>query len=348
MSPFNVTGEIHRILGGKFFLDESENKIHVLEDHFGLLKDLEDQDDDATAKKLNSLQNSMYTEIVNAADIASGNRPDLINPTPAPESNNEELPPTTYAYYRIGVPNGQELKFENGKATLDGYDLSDVELEKLLENVKNKKASLTKMDDMSKSEELFSALGHVKSAVKEGSLHPDVLRTLSKHIFTDSMIPSMGNKKAYEDFLRRPRAGVHVHIDLNDFGAINKLHGHNIGDSAIKSAGEAIRGALDTSVGRAQGKLFRKGGDEFTAFVPSYEHAARFLREMKTNFSKIPPVGGTHVIAASTGFGLDPESAESALIQAKTAKKAAGYKSGQSKSHSYSGIFDMEGHLSVD
>jgi diguanylate cyclase (GGDEF)-like protein len=264
--------------------------------------------------------------------------------------------PAKYSYKRIGMEAPQELVFHQGKATLDGYELSDEELARLLDNVKKERATLDKnlnsgmVDaDMAKAElDLYQALGHMRNAVKAGALHPDALRTISSHVFKDTMVPSMGNKKAYEDFMSRPKKGVHVHIDLNDFGSINKQHGFDAGDEAIKSAGNAIRSAMDESVGKSHGKLFRRGGDEFSAFVPSHEHAARFIRTLKNHFNKIPPIQGTHTISSSIGVGENPQTAEHALIQAKTAKKAAAYPLGQAKDHAYSAVPGQEGHLPVE
>jgi diguanylate cyclase (GGDEF)-like protein len=356
------SGNIYRRLSGKFFLDE-DGAIHVLEDHSGNLSELETMEPDKAVRYIQNLQDSMYTEVVDADDIASGHRPDLVEQIPTSiKEEKEEQSPVSYKYHRVGMEAPQELTFQDGKAALDGYDLSDLELGKMIENVRSGKAEIQKTGmvdskikkqqsiqlNLIKSEDLFNALNSIRSAVKSGALHPDVLKTLSGHIFKDTMLPSMGNKKAYEDFIQRPRKGVHVHLDLNDFGSINKMHGHDVGDSAIKAAGNAIRSAMDESVGRAYGKLFRKGGDEFVAFVPSHEHAARFVRHLNQTFGKIPPIKGTHSISTSIGVGENPETAEHGLIQAKTAKKAAAYPLGQSKTHAYSAISGFEGHLATE
>lgn len=355
-------GDVHRRMTGKFALDEN-GQVHVLEDHAGMLAGWDEMNHDQIAKKIQALQDSMYTEVVNMDDIASGQRPDLVPMLPSPAAS-EETQPTSYHYHRIGMDQPQELKFENGGAKLDGYQLSDVELGKMIENLRSQKASLQKLGAMdpkgmkkfegmyrglSKADpELAGALGHIRNAVKEGPMHPDVLRTLTNHIFKDSMVPSMGNKKAYEDFISRPREGVHIRLDGNDFGDINKTHGFETGNDAIKHMFTAVRSALDESVGRKNAKSFRIGGDEGHVLVPSHQHAATFIRSLKSKLEQIPPIGGTHHLSMSVGVGTDPANAEHALIQAKTAKKSSGYKMGQAKTHAYSAVPGMEGHLPTE
>lgn len=356
---------VHRRLTGKFALDE-EGNVRVLEDHAGLLHGMEHTDSDKVARKLQRLNDSMHTEIVSVDDITAGHRPDLIESVQQPEESDHSNNPTVYEYHRVGLEHPQQLKFQDGEASLDDYKLSDVELARMLENVRAQKASIKKLDDnieaedkMKKFEEMYAslakadpklaeALGHVRQSVKSGDIHPDVLRTLTNHIFKDTLVPSMGNRKSFEDFQSRPRKGAHVSIDLNDFAAINKVHGQHVGDQAIKTAGTAIRNALDESVGRANGKAWHVSGDEFALHVPSHQHAAGFIRALKRHFDKIPPIGGTHSLSASVGVGESPEISNHALIQAKTAKKSAGYTSGQAKTHSYSAMPGFEGHLATE
>jgi GGDEF domain-containing protein len=155
----------------------------------------------------------------------------------------------------------------------------------------------------------------------------------------------MGNKKAYADFLGRPKQGVHIRMDGNDFGAINKLHGFETGNQAITAMGGAIREAMDEAVGAKHGKVFRIGGDEFHAFVPSHDHAAQFARAVRQKLEAIPAVGGTHNLSLSMGFGHTPDHAELAMINAKGAKKESYYPVGQAKTHAASQVPGFEGHI---
>jgi predicted signal transduction protein with EAL and GGDEF domain len=144
--------------------------------------------------------------------------------------------------------------------------------------------------------------------------HPEHAKTIARHIYADNMIPTMGNKTAYREFLQKPRKGVYVHADLNDFGQINKLHGDQKGDEAIKTFGKLSSG-LSRKFG---GKSHRPGGDEFKFYFDKPEQALGFSRELQQHLGKLPKVGGTHNIAASIGMGANPEHAEQSLMQAKS------------------------------
>jgi GGDEF domain-containing protein len=112
-------------------------------------------------------------------------------------------------------------------------------------------------------------------------------------------------------------------MDGNDFSKINNSFGHAAGDSAIKAFGTAAREAMDETVGTKNGKLFRNGGDEFVAHVPSHEHAAQFSRALSEKLHALAPIGGTHKLSMSFGFGPDPHTADKALYEAKKQKIAA-------------------------
>jgi GGDEF domain-containing protein len=202
--------------------------------------------------------------------------------------------------------------------------------------------SLVKMEP-----ELRAALDHLRSK----GVDPEHQRTIMRRLFVDQMVPGMGNALSYNDFLTRPRdGGVHIRMDANDFGSINKQHGWETGNAAIKSVGEAIRSALDEVTDPDektdrenphdddpyQHKLWRIGGDEFHAHVPDHDTAARFARAVRTKLESIAPINGTHGLSLSMGFGHDPSNAEAALLQAKAAKKASGYRQGFARSHAHS------------
>jgi diguanylate cyclase (GGDEF)-like protein len=189
-------------------------------------------------------------------------------------------------------------------------------------------------------------MAQLRAAVKAGHVHPDALKHISGHLFKDTLVPSMGNKKAYNDFAqKKDRGGVHVHMDMNDFGKINKIHGFEAGDHAIRAAGQAIREAADETGTKA--KAHRVGGDEFRLHFPNHEHAVRFARAVRNKFEQIPHVGGTHKISASIGIGANPEYAEQSLIFAKNAKVKANYPEGQAETHAHSGMPGFSGHIPV-
>lgn len=185
--------------------------------------------------------------------------------------------------------------------------------------------------------ELAQHLAAVRAAA------PDAARFLAQRLFSDSMVSGVGNKLAWEDFLSRPKKGVHVMLDGNDFGIINKKWGQTAGDQAIKAMGAAISRASRAS----KGKLFRVGGDEFRAHFETPEQAYAFVRNARTELESLPPVGGEHFHSVSMGLGPSPEHAEQALIHAKTAKKKAGYIPGQAQTHVHSLLPGAVGEVPV-
>jgi len=179
------------------------------------------------------------------------------------------------------------------------------------------------------------------SAIRASS--PDSARFLAKRLFTDSMVQGIGNKLAYEDFLSRKRDGVHVMVDGNDFGHINKKWGQSVGDESIKAMG----GALSRASRANKGKLFRVGGDEFRLHFDTPEQAYAFARHARQELEALPPVRGEHFHSVSIGFGHNPEHAEQALIHAKQAKQRMGYLPGQAQTHAHSLLKGAVGEVPV-
>lgn len=275
-----------------------------------------------------------------------------------------ERPASVFDYKRIGMDNAQTVEFQGSKVLLNGHVLEHEEVERIIRNLKEGTATLrykrntTPAQVVQKHESLFEdlvkiephladSLSHIRGAVKAGHLPESVLRGMTKEIFTDSMVPRMGNAKAYKDFLSRPKKGIHIRLDGNDFGQINKVHSFDHGNQAIIAMGNAMREAMDEAVGSKHGKLHRIGGDEFSAFVPTHEHAANFMRNLRSKLEKIPPIGGTHSLSVSAGFGRTPEESDQASIHAKGAKKKMNYQHGQSKTHVHSLVPGFEGAIPV-
>ncbi len=175
------------------------------------------------------------------------------------------------------------------------------------------------------------------------AVQPESAKFLAQRLFGDSMVKGVGNKLAYEDFLSRKRGGVHVMLDANDFGRINKKWGQSVGDDSIRAMG----GALSRASRASRGKLFRVGGDEFRAHFESPEQAYAFARAARQELENIPPVRGEHFHSVSIGLGHTPEHAEQALIHAKTAKQRAGYMPGQAQTHAHSLLKGAVGEVPV-
>lgn len=342
-----------------------DGKVHHLEDyHEHLKQDVpEGAIDDYTMAKIKNPPD--HLAIASENDIRDGQRLDFIPehplnaPVPQPidvtpemiqQHMMTELPPPVWHYQRAGHDVPHVLEHHGAdKYTLDGNPLSQDELHQIAQNVQSKAATLrykTKgvADTIAKMEQSFArlkkeedegmhpaeALRHVEKARDAGHIPDEAYHSIRRHIYTDPMTGGvMGNKFAYGEFKAKPRPGVHIAMDGNDFKAINDLYGHEAGDQAIKSFGRAAREAMDEAVGSDKGKLFRNpdeqnlyrnGGDEFAAHVPTHEHAANFARALRSKLETLPPVAGQHKLSMSFGFGNDPGSADAALYQAKMQK----------------------------
>ncbi len=144
---------------------------------------------------------------------------------------------------------------------------------------------------------------------------PAAGKVLARHMYTDAMVPKVGNSFAYKDFLTRNRnSGIHLSLDANGFGSINKVHGFETGNDAIKSLFNTV-----SDVSRKYGlKAFRVGGDEGRLHAPTPERANGFIKELKERLSQAPKLPGTeHRLSVSVGMGYSPEHAEQSLLHAK-------------------------------
>ncbi|SRR5216683_2499031 len=179
---------------------------------------------------------------------------------------------------------------------------NEIQLEKY-EELYNSFYDLAKAD-IGLSEALKIARDHNKDAGK----------VLARHIYTDRLVPKVGNLYAYNDFLNRNRnTGIHISMDANSFGQINKEHGFEMGNQAIKHLFTNISDAS-----RKYGlKSFRIGGDEARLHAPDQKRAEGFAKDVKEMLSMVPKMGGTHQISASIGIGYSPDHAEQALMVAK-------------------------------
>lgn len=159
-------------------------------------------------------------------------------------------------------------------------------------------------------------------------LKPEDADTLEHHLTNDTLIPGVRNRGAYQRHVQDyANAGIHVHIDANDFGQINKIHGEQAGDQALQRIGGAIRGAAAPLAGR----VFRRGGDEFTAWFLRPEDAQVFAGKLKAALRDLEPAGGTHNHAVSVGIGRGRQQAEESLLRAKAQLGAVDPQTGHRK-----------------
>lgn len=137
-------------------------------------------------------------------------------------------------------------------------------------------------------------------------------KSLPKHLYTDTMIPSVGNKFAYSDFISRHRnRGIHVYADLNSISSLNNSKGEGVGDTAIKRFFN-----ISSELSRKyNGKNFREGGDKNRVFFESPQDAMDFSKSLSEALAneKIHD----HTLSATIGIGFSPEHAVQAHKKAK-------------------------------
>lgn len=361
-------GGVHNQLLGRL-VATPRNHV-VLSDYTGALKNLDGPVNAEKLNRLDSFRNGSHSRVVSLADVHDGHHPELLPTVKLPAASDPQ-PASHDAWFRVERPDLDKplvIGFKDGKAHLHGQELSHQELGGIMEDVKSGKARIRHHrpeDQLARAEQGFvdlmkadpnlqGALGAIRDAVSAGHLHPDVEKALHREIYYDPMVPGIKNKKSFHEdnpdtnVPRGGAGGVHVMLDGNDFGSINKIHGHHAGDQAIRSFGGAIRSAMDETVGPEHQDLWRFGGDEFAAHLPSHEHAAAFLRNVRQKLEDIPPIGGTHNLSMSVGIGQTHAQADQALNQhAKAAKKMSGALPGQAKMHVHSLVPGHEGEIPV-
>lgn len=340
-----ANGEIHHTLKGKFWLNDGE--FRVLEDH-GMFPgvDVERLTPAAASSLVESMQSSQRRLVVSAEDLRQGFYPDLLPNITKPRAMpadlreamglqinepEEQEKTSTFDYHRTGMPAAQMLEVRGSKAFLDGQSLSPEELKQVMSNVSGGSAKLRHRLGKSLLKADEAVLNHLKG------VPPEQANLINRIMFHDTQVPTMGNLKAYREFLSEPSSGVHIHINANDMWHMNKTHGPETGNLAIAAIGKAIGHAMDESAGK-KARAFRVSGDHFAVHVPKSEDAALFARNLRTKLEGIPTVRGTHKLSVSMGLGDNPEQAGDALKTAK-AKKVANQKMlGQSDTqiHSYS------------
>jgi len=153
---------------------------------------------------------------------------------------------------------------------------------------------------------------------------------------TDLLRPKAFQSRLSEHFSAAQRHKLElalIVIDLDGFGAINKIHDHTVGDALITRVGEVIRRTI-----RTEDVAGRLGGDEFGVLLP-YTGKIDAAQVVKRLREEIRELSGIRVgskqpieISASIGFetfdGQDMDSVDTLRRHAerslREAKRAGG------------------------
>ena len=229
--------------------------------------------------------------------------------------------PGVFEYVRPGMDKPAVVEFTPDGAALDGEALTPDELSLIIQNAESGLATiryLAKKEGGTKREpSLQETMRVLRAAVKAGHIDPKHERLLTRHIYEDHMVPGIGNKKAFSDFIAEKKPGVYGSVDLNNFKHINDKFGHLKGDQAIKNIGGALKAAAQKA---GNIKLHRTGGDEFVVHAPDEGTMHQFIRHARSHMDSMPKIQGVHKPSFSIGIGHNYPTADKALKQAKAQK----------------------------
>ena len=149
----------------------------------------------------------------------------------------------------------------------------------------------------------------------------------NRRFFDAAMAQLMALRLRQTEDQRQPLSAIM--FDLDDFGHVNKLHGHQVGDHILRAFADVLGGRV-----RASDLVARYGGEEFVVLLPgaNREQAARLAEEVRGQFASKQtraPSGEMVACTVSAGCsGLSPsqtlgpiliEHADVALAMAKAA-----------------------------
>lgn len=156
-----------------------------------------------------------------------------------------------------------------------------------------------------------------------------LIETMAHQARFDNLTGLLGHRafhEALEILLERGKGRFTLAtIDIDDFKLINDLHGHPVGDEALRRVAEALRRAVDE-----HDSVFRVGGEEFAVLLPGRVEAdarrvAERLREAVAATPFTLPLRVSVGLASWPADGSDRdtllERADDALYAAKRAGK---------------------------
>jgi diguanylate cyclase (GGDEF)-like protein/PAS domain S-box-containing protein len=128
----------------------------------------------------------------------------------------------------------------------------------------------------------------------------DTLTGLHNRRFFEGAVPRLERSWRRRSVTKRPQVAVIV-FDLDHFGDVNKLHGHQVGDQALREFGSILRDRF-----RASDLVVRYGGEEFVAVIAdaSATDALRIAESVRATFEAITIEAPSGAIRVTVSGGV--------------------------------------------
>ena len=134
------------------------------------------------------------------------------------------------------------------------------------------------------------------------------LEQLGTHDSLTGLLNRLGLDLAIDDRLRKHPGEPYVLaiMDIDDFKIVNDLHGHDVGDAALRSLADALTNALPSNA-----IVGRNGGDEFLAvlFDEGLANADALFKGISTSELGCMHAGKWYPLTMSMGYAFFPEQA---------------------------------------
>jgi len=161
----------------------------------------------------------------------------------------------------------------------------------------------------------------VLRVLRQKSAEDSYHAVMTERAYVDELT-SLGNRRRFQELLETGvmLASSHaetfslVLIDLDDFKCINDRHGHDVGDSVLRSCSAQLR-----LITRSSGGLARIGGEEFAAVLHGTDiaSAAKFAERCRLAIAEMSFADLGHLFRLTASLGVaswDSDMQESAAL----------------------------------
>jgi diguanylate cyclase (GGDEF)-like protein len=188
-----------------------------------------------------------------------------------------------------------------------------------------------RVERLEPSTDLDKSLAGVVAQAATALDNARMVETLAHQASHDSLTGLLGHRAFHEALETDLSGAAEGHgftlalLDIDDFKLVNDLHGHPVGDEALRKVAEALRRCI-----RDHDTIFRVGGEEFAVLLPrlASKDALPVAERLRAAVGRIPFPVPLHVsigLASSPDDAMDRdgllERADAALYAAKGAGK---------------------------